>query len=42
VFEVFSEDVPDPLWRGDLEQVINETRTNFDIAWRKASLPEIA
>lgn len=34
--EIFSHDVPDPLWEADLEQVIRDSRAGLDAAWREA------
>jgi sugar phosphate isomerase/epimerase len=34
--EIFSGDVPDSLWKGDLRRVITESRAGFDRAWRQA------
>ena len=34
--EIFSDNVPDPLWQADLSQVIEESRQDFDGAWRAA------
>ncbi len=34
--EIFSGDVPDSLWQGDLAQLIRDNRVNFDIAWHAA------
>jgi sugar phosphate isomerase/epimerase len=36
VVEIFSGDVPDALWRGDLEAVIARSRTGLDRAWHAA------
>ena len=36
VVEIFSGDVPDSLWAGDLEQVIGESRAGLERAWREA------
>jgi sugar phosphate isomerase/epimerase len=36
VVEIFSGDVPDSLWRGDLEAVIARSRTGLDRAWHAA------
>lgn len=34
--EIFSSDVPDSLWEGDLRSVIVESRNGLDRAWREA------
>jgi len=34
--EIFSHDVPDPLWEADLSQVITDSRAGFEAAWREA------
>jgi len=34
--EIFSQDVPDSLWEGDLERVITESRGGLLRAWREA------
>jgi sugar phosphate isomerase/epimerase len=34
--EIFSHDVPDPLWESDLETVITRSRAGFDAAWQAA------
>lgn len=34
--EIFSADVPDPLWQADLSQVIRDSRAGLDAAWRAA------
>jgi sugar phosphate isomerase/epimerase len=34
--EIFSSDVPDPLWKADLVQVIKDSRAGLDAAWREA------
>jgi sugar phosphate isomerase/epimerase len=34
--EIFSNDVPDSLWQGDLEQVIRDSKAGLDAAWRAA------
>jgi sugar phosphate isomerase/epimerase len=34
--EIFSNNVPDSLWQGDLERVIRESRAGLDAAWRAA------
>ncbi len=36
VVEIFSGDVPDSLWKGDLEQVITESRDGVERAWEMA------
>jgi sugar phosphate isomerase/epimerase len=36
VVEIFSGDVPDSLWGGDLERVITESRKGFQRAWHEA------
>ncbi|HLW03306.1 MAG TPA: sugar phosphate isomerase/epimerase family protein [Ktedonobacterales bacterium] len=36
VLEIFSADVPDPLWEGDLKQLIRDNRTNLGVAWQAA------
>lgn len=36
VVEIFSADVPDALWKGDLRQLIRENRANLDVAWQTA------
>lgn len=35
--EIFSHDVPDPLWEADLRRVIIDSRVGFDAAWREAT-----
>jgi sugar phosphate isomerase/epimerase len=34
--EIFSRDVPDSLWQGDLSQVITDSRAGLEAAWREA------
>jgi sugar phosphate isomerase/epimerase len=34
--EIFSHDVPDSLWEGDLQRVIVESRAGLDRAWQEA------
>lgn len=34
--EIFSADVPDPLWEGDLVALIRDNRANLDAAWQAA------
>lgn len=34
--EIFSNEVPDPLWEEDLSAVIRESRSGLDSAWREA------
>ena len=34
--EIFSNDVPNPLWQADLVQVIRDSRAGLDAAWREA------
>ncbi|HEV7214631.1 MAG TPA: sugar phosphate isomerase/epimerase family protein [Chloroflexota bacterium] len=34
--EIFSQDVPDSLYDGDLQQVIRDNRAGLDTAWREA------
>lgn len=34
VLEIFSENVPDSLWQGDLAGVITQSKTAFEQAWR--------
>ena len=34
--EIFSNDVPDPLWEADLVQVITDSRVGLERAWREA------
>jgi len=36
VVEIFSGDVPDSLWKGNLEQVITESRDGVERAWQRA------
>ena len=36
VVEIFSAEVPDPLWEGDLRQLIRDNRTNLDTVWQAA------
>ena len=36
VVEIFSADVPDPLWKTDLSQLIQDCRTGMDAAWQSA------
>ncbi|MBV9281007.1 MAG: sugar phosphate isomerase/epimerase, partial [Chloroflexi bacterium] len=36
VVEIFSGDVPDSLWEGDLARVITASREGLDRAWREA------
>lgn len=36
VVEIFSGDVPDSLWKGDLSAVIRESRDGLDRAWNEA------
>jgi sugar phosphate isomerase/epimerase len=36
VVEIFSGDVPDSLWEGDLAKVITQSREGLDSAWRDA------
>jgi sugar phosphate isomerase/epimerase len=36
VVEIFSGDVPDSLWKGDLNRVIEESRKGLDRAWHEA------
>jgi sugar phosphate isomerase/epimerase len=36
VVEIFSGDVPDSLWKGDLNKVITESRAGLDRAWQQA------
>lgn len=36
VVEIFSGDVPDSLWKGDLSAVIRASRDGLDAAWREA------
>jgi sugar phosphate isomerase/epimerase len=36
VVEIFSGDVPDSLWRGDLDRVITASREGFEQAWQDA------
>ncbi len=36
VVEIFSGDVPDSLWKGDLERVITQSRGGVERAWEKA------
>jgi sugar phosphate isomerase/epimerase len=38
VVEIFSGDVPDSLWKGDLEQVITQSRDGLERAWHEAFL----
>jgi sugar phosphate isomerase/epimerase len=33
VVEIFSADVPNPLWGGDLKQLIRDNRANLETAW---------
>jgi sugar phosphate isomerase/epimerase len=40
VLEIFSAEVPDPLWEGDLKQLIRENRANLDRVWQAAFSPE--
>ena len=42
VVEIFSAEVPDPLWTGDLKQLIRDNRTNLDTLWRAAFSSEDA
>ncbi len=37
--EIFSGDVPDSLWSGDLDQLITDCRAGLDRAWRAALTP---
>jgi sugar phosphate isomerase/epimerase len=37
--EIFSNDVPDPLWEADLSEVVRESHSGFDEAWREAFGP---
>jgi sugar phosphate isomerase/epimerase len=39
VVEIFSGDVPDSLWKGDLADVIEESRAGLDRAWEHAFSP---
>ena len=34
--EIFSRDVPDSLWQGDLSRVITDSRAGLEAAWREA------
>jgi sugar phosphate isomerase/epimerase len=34
--EIFSNDVPNPLWEADLSQVIHDSRAGLDAAWKAA------
>ena len=34
--EIFSGDVPDSLWQGDLSKVITDSRAGLEVAWREA------
>lgn len=36
VVEIFSAEVPDPLWGGNLKQLIRDNRTNLDAMWQAA------
>jgi sugar phosphate isomerase/epimerase len=36
--EVFSSGVPDPLWEADLSEVVTESQTGFERAWRAAGV----
>ena len=36
VVEIFSAEVPDPLWEGDLRQLIRDNSTNLDAIWQAA------
>jgi sugar phosphate isomerase/epimerase len=36
VVEIFSAEVPNPLWEGDLKQLIRDNRTNLDAIWQAA------
>lgn len=36
VVEIFSGDVPDSLWKGELSRVITESRDGLDRAWQRA------
>jgi sugar phosphate isomerase/epimerase len=42
VVEIFSADVPDPLWKGDLKQLIRDNRVGLDTAWKAAFSSEYA
>jgi sugar phosphate isomerase/epimerase len=35
--EIFSDEVPDPLWKADLSRVITDSRAGFEAAWREAT-----
>ena len=37
--EIFSRDVPDPLWDADLRRVIEDSRSGLERAWRMAGNP---
>ena len=34
--EIFSGDIPDSLWQGDLSKVITDSRAGLEAAWREA------
>jgi sugar phosphate isomerase/epimerase len=34
--EIFSKNVPAPLWEGDLEQVVRDSKKGFEAAWKEA------
>ncbi len=42
IVEIFSGDVSDSLWEGDLEQVIHNSRTGLDAAWELAFAEPLA
>lgn len=35
--EIFSDGVPDPLWKADLSRVITDSRAGLEAAWREAT-----
>ncbi|MGI8825673.1 MAG: sugar phosphate isomerase/epimerase family protein [Chloroflexota bacterium] len=41
VVEIFSGDVPDSLWKGNLDAVITESRAGVERSWNEAFLPSI-
>ena len=36
MLEILSKDVPDPLWDADLAEVIRDSRSGLEKAWREA------
>jgi sugar phosphate isomerase/epimerase len=40
VLEIFSAEVPNPLWAGDLKELIRDNRKNLDVAWQAAFSPK--